>query len=144
MHVQRRAHIDALDREWRGQRHRSGHQRHLSTGQRSGLRQRKAHFSAGQIGDAAHRVYGLVSRPGRHQHVFAKQGLGRKHADDLVQQFIGLEHAPVAGFAAGLLALTDAEHMRAIGAQLRHIALRGRVRPHFSVHGGSQQQRHAV
>ena len=40
----------------------------------------KAHFPAGQIGDAPHRIYRLISRPGTDENIFTLQNLGLKQS----------------------------------------------------------------
>ena len=104
----------------------------------------EAHLAAGKVGDAAHRVDGLVGWPGTDQHMLARQHLGRKKLHQLVQQLVGFEHAAIADFAAGLLALAHVEHMDAVGLELGHVALGGGVGPHFAVHGRSHDQRHGI
>ena len=69
-------------------------------------------------------------------------GLEQRH--HFLQQFVGFEHAPVAGFATSLFALPHTQHLGAVGGELRHVALGGRMRPHFTVHGGCEQQGHFV
>ena len=51
-----------------------------------------------------------------------------------------LQHAAITGLTTGLVTTADIQHRGAIGAQLRQVALGGRVRPHFTVHGGGNQQ----
>ena len=109
-----------------------------------GAGNRKAHLAARQVGDAAHRVNRLVGRPGRDQHALAAQHLGREERDEVFEQFVGLQHAAVAGFAAGLRARAHAQHACAVGLQLRQVALRRRMRVHLAVHGRRHQQRHPV
>ena len=58
------------------------------------------------------------------------------------QNFLGLEHAPVALFATGLVACAHVQYKAAVGTQLCDVALGGRVRPHFAVHGGRDQERY--
>ena len=72
------------------------------------------------------------------------QHLGLKMSDQVFQNFFGLEHATVAHLATGLVPLPHLQHMRAIRAQLRDIALGGRVGPHLAVHGRRQQEGHLV
>ena len=62
--------------------------------------------------------------------------------NQVFQNFLWLEHAPVALLAAGLVARAHIQHKAAVGAQLRNIALGGRVRPHFPVHGRGNQKWH--
>ena len=97
--------------------------------------QSKSHFPAGQIGDTTDWVDGLKSRPCADEHFFTLQDFGLKQGGQLVQQFIGLQHAPIAHLATGLVALAHPKYFCAILAQLRHIALRSGMRPHFFVHG---------
>ena len=105
-------------------------------------RQGKTHLAAGAVGNAAHRVNRLKGGAGGNQHALARQQFGLKKRDYVVQQFLGLAHAAIARFAAGLVAHAHTQHGGAVGTQLRHIAHSGGVRPHFAVHGRGQQQRH--
>ena len=104
----------------------------------------KSHLAAGQVGDATHGVNGLIGGASAHQHVLACQHLGLEKSHQLGQQFFGLQHAAVAHLAAGLVALPHIQHVDAVGLELRHIALRGGVGPHFAVHGGGHDQGHRV
>ena len=79
--------------------------------------------------------------PAADQHALARQRLGAKEADQFFEQLFGLEHAPVADLATRLLTTRGAEDVRAIGAQLRCVALGGRMGPHLAVHRRSDQQR---
>ena len=72
--------------------------------------------------------------------MLADQGLGLKKCQQLIEQLRRFEHAPVTGFTAGLLALSDRQDRGAVSAQLGHIALCGRVSPHLAVHGRREQQ----
>ena len=142
VHFQGGAHIAALRAARGGQAHRAGHQADLGAGFVRGPGQGKTHLAAGQIGDAAHRVDSLVRGPGGDQHAPTGQHLGLKKRDQILEQLLGLEHAAVAGLAAGLVALTHAQHGGAVLAQLGHVTHRGRMGPHFAVHGRCQQQGH--
>ncbi|MDT4855415.1 hypothetical protein FQZ97_897680 [compost metagenome] len=109
-----------------------------------GARDGKTHLAAGEVGQAAHRVDGFKGGAGAHQHLLAREHLGLEEADQVVQKLVGLQHAAVPGFTTGLIARAHVEHGGAVSAQLLDVALRGRVRPHFAVHGGGQDQRHAL
>ncbi len=140
VHLQRAAHVDALDTRRCGQGHRSGHERDLRTGLGAGPSDRKAHLAARQVGDPAHRVHGLEGGAGGHQHATAGQHLGLEEGDDRVAQLRGLEHAAIAELAAGLRAVARPEQHCAIGHGLPRVALRGRVRPHLAVHRRGEEQ----
>ena len=105
-------------------------------------RQGESHFSAGTVGDASHRINGFVRRPGCDQHRLSGQDFGRKMRRHGLVERPRLQHAPVAHFAAGLLTMAHAQHLRAVGLHLCQIALGGRVAPHFTVHGRGNQQGH--
>ena len=141
-HVLRGAHIDTQHPARRRQRHRPGHQRDLRAGLPRRTGNGKAHLAAGEVADTAHRVHGLKSRPGGDQNPPTLQHFGLEMGYQVFQNFLGFEHAPVALFATGLVARAHIQHKAAVGAQLRNIALGGRVRPHFPVHGGRDQQGH--
>ena len=120
--------------------HRPGHQTHVGTRHAGRAGNGKPHFSARQIGQAPDRINGLIGGASRHQNRFASQQLGRKERLQVFQNFFGLEHAAITGFAASLVTLPHIEHVDAIRTELRHIALGGRVGPHFPVHGWRDQQ----
>jgi hypothetical protein len=85
-----------------------------------------------------------ASAEARDQQGLAGQQLGLKERDQVGQQFGGFEHAAVTDLAAGLVAAAGAEHEGAVTLDLRHVAFRGRVRPHLAVHGRRDQQRAAL
>jgi hypothetical protein len=76
--------------------------------------------------------------------MLTRQQFGLKESHQVLQNFFGLQHAAVTRFAAGLFALADIQHMRAIRCELRHVALGGGVLPHFAVHRRRKNQGHAV
>jgi hypothetical protein len=81
--------------------------------------------------------------PGRDQHLLAGQHLGLEEGD----QSSSSSRAPACGRRRSRrrpARPAHAQHGGAVGAQLRHVALGGRVGPHLAVHGRGQQQRHAV
>ena len=139
-HLIRRANIPTLHATRGVQAHRPCDQAHLCAGFTRRPGQGEAHFSTRQVGDAAYWVDRLIGRPGSNQNMLADQGLGLKKCQQLIEQLQRFEHAPVTGFTAGLLALSDRQDRGAIRAQLGHIALRGRVSPHLAVHGRREQQ----
>ena len=107
----------------------------------AGLGQCIAHFAGRQVGDAAHRVDGLVGGAGRHQDALALQGLWSEEIRQLLDQHGGFQHPAGANLAAGLLARIRTQYLHAIGTQLVDVALGGRVLPHLPVHGRCHQQR---
>ena len=109
-----------------------------------GARDGKTHFPAGQVGDATDRVNGFIGGASRDDHVLTSHDLGRKEGRHVVQQLIGFQHAAIAYLATGLVALPHVKHVDAVCLQLRHVALRGRVSPHFPVHGRGQNEWHGV
>ena len=144
LHLQGRFHIHPRHAMRRGQVHGAGDQRDLRARQARRARNGKAHLAAGAVGEAPHGVDGFKRRPGRDHHAAARQCLRGERGDDFFQQFGRLQHAAIARFAAGLRAKAHGQHARAVSGRLPHVALRGRVRPHFTVHGGRQQQRRAL
>ena len=143
-HLLRAQHVDALHVARRRQVHGAGHQGDGRAGLLGRAREGETHLAAGQVGQATHRVDGLEGGPGRDQHAPARQALRLERGDELVAQCLGLQHAAVASLAAGLVAGVGAQHHRTVGAQLRHVALGGRVRPHLAVHRRRHQQRHTL
>ena len=142
-HVAGGLHINALYAIRRGQVHGASNQRNVGAGLLRCASQGKAHFAAGSVGDATYRVNGFVGRASRNQHLLACQYAGSKLGGHGFVQFPGLKHAAVAHFATGLLAAAHAQHMGAVGSDLRQIALRGGMGIHFAVHGRRNQQRRA-
>ena len=69
-------------------------------------------------------------------------GFGPKECDQLLQQLGGLQHTAVARFATSLLARAHAQYNCTVNLRLGHIALSGRMRPHFPVHRWRKKQRH--
>ena len=120
---------------------RPGDHGHLRAGFGRGLRHREAHLAAAGIGDAAHGVDRLERRTRRQQHALAGEDLGLPRRDQCGEQRFGLEHPAVAVFVARELAVVGTEYGDAIVGQLRHVALRGLVRPHLPVHRRGDQQR---
>jgi hypothetical protein len=143
-HILCRFNVDAGHAARRGQAHRAGHQGHIGAGFTGCARNGKTHLAARQVGDAAHRVDGLVGGAGRDQHMLAGQRFGRKESNHVFKNLLGLQHAAVAGLAAGLETAAHTQHRGAIGIQLNKVALRGRMRVHLTVHGRRHQQRHLV
>ena len=124
--------------------HRPCHQSHVGTRFTRSAGNGKTHFSARKVRDAPHGVDGLERRAGRDQHFLTCQHLGGKKGNHLFQQFAGLQHAPIAGFAAGLVAVAHTQHRGTVLRHLGQVALGGGVRPHLAVHGGRQQQGYTV
>ena len=67
--------------------------------------------------------------------------LGLQEGNQVLDDFFRFQHAPVAGFAAGLLAAAGAEQGYAVNRERGHVALRCRVFPHLLVHCRCCQQR---
>ena len=108
-------------------------------------RDREAHLAARPVGQAAHRIDRLEGRPGGDEHALRPaSALRLEEGDQLGEQLGRLEHAAVADLAAGLVAAAGAEHGGAVGAQLRDVALRRRMRPHLAVHRRRDEQRAAL
>jgi hypothetical protein len=118
VHLARAGDVDAAHAVRRVERGRTGHQRHFGAGLARGARDRIAHLAGRQIRDAAHRVDRFIGRTGRDQHAFSRQELGLERCDQLVEQFVGFEHAAHAGLAAGLRSGGRAEDPDAVLAQL--------------------------
>lgn len=144
VHLLGREHVDAAHAVRRGERGRPRYQRHLGAGFAGGARDRITHLAGRKIGDAAHRIDRLESRPGRDQHALAGQDFMLEGGDQFFEQLLGFEHASKTRFAAGLFARAGAEDADAVCAQGRHVALGGRVLPHFDVHRRGDQKRHAA
>jgi hypothetical protein len=100
-----------------------GHQRHLGAGLARGTGDGKTHLAAGKVGDAAHRVDGLEGGAGGDQHLPAPPALGREEGGQCAprRMLLGLQHAAVAGLAAGLVAVPTAQQRRAVGHHLRQL-----------------------
>ena len=143
-HILCRFHINARDTARRGQADRAGHQRHGRAGLAGGACYREAHFSARQVRNAPHGINGLIGGAGSDQHLLTRQRFRREEGNDVFEQLIGLQHAAVAGLAAGLKAGAHTQHRGAIGRQLPEIALRRRMRVHLAVHGRRDQEGHLV
>ena len=105
------------------------------------LREREAHLARARVGDAAHRVDRLERRAGGEQHALARQHLRLRPRDDRGEDLLRLQHAAVAGLAAGLVAGAGPEDDDAVGDELRDVALGGRVGPHLPVHRRRDEQR---
>ncbi|MGF6481566.1 hypothetical protein QFZ91_003729 [Paraburkholderia sp. JPY419] len=88
-----------------------------------------------------HRVERFEGRPGGQEHTAAGQDLRREERRDRLVGRGRFEHAAIADLPAGLRARIGAEHFDAVRAQLRDVALRGRVLPHLPVHRRHDEQR---
>ena len=122
--------------------HRACNHGHLSTRFVRGAGNGKAHFSAGQIGNAAHWVNRFIGWTSCHQDFATRQQFRLKLGNQVLDDFIGFEHAPIACFTTGLVALPNTEHQRPVLGELRHIALGSGIDPHFTVHRRGQDQRY--
>ena len=121
--------------------HQAVHEGNARASGTAGAGECRAHFAAGQVGDAAHWVDGLEGGTGGDEHVFAAQGFFRPQIGQQFGQCGGLGHAPFAGFAAGQVAAFGREDGDAVGGELGDVALVGRIAPHVHVHGGRGGQR---
>ena len=104
-------------------------------------RDRKAHLAARQVGDAAHRIDGLEGRPGGDEHRCARPAAWagrRRPARRSSSAASSMRPSPVSPQACSPLAGPSSV---TIGAQLRRVALRRRVRPHLAVHRRRHEQR---
>ena len=144
VHVSGAAHVQALHATRRLKRHGARNQGHLGARFAGRSRDGKPHLAAGEVGDAAHRVDGFKGGTGGDQNPAPTQALGLEMGHHVLQDLLRLEHAAVPRLPARLIALPHAQHHRPVGLELGHIALRGRVRPHLSVHGRRQDQGHAI
>jgi hypothetical protein len=122
--------------------HRAGHQRDLGAGLAAARAMAKPILPdewlvMPRIGSSASKVGPAVTST-----FWPASSLGCEEGDDVFEQLRRLEHAAVAGLAAGLEAAAHAQHGGAVGRQLHQVALGGRVRPHLAVHGRRDQQRH--
>ena len=82
-------------------------------------RDRKTHLAAGAVRDATHRIDRLEGRPRGDEHAPARQQLRLKERDQLGKQFSRLQHAAIAGFTTGLVAVPNPQHGSAVGLELR-------------------------
>ena len=114
IHLLRTGNVYALHAPRRRQRGGAAHQRDRSARVARRARHRITHFSGARIGDPAHGVYRLESRPGRYQHALARQQSGLEKRLDVLEYFFRLEHAPHADFAAGLVAARGSEDGNAV------------------------------
>ena len=141
MHFARALHVDAGDAVRRRQRNRTADQDHVGAGPRTGLRQRIAHLARAGIGDAAHRIHRLEGRPGGQHHRATGQQLGREMGQRMLQQRLRLQHAALAGLAAGLFAGIRPPDGDAVTFEQGDVALRGGVLPHLAVHRRRDDER---
>ena len=106
---------------------------------------RITHFARARVGNAAYRIDWLEGGAGGDQRAFASEQFGagpcRIERFDGFEQGLGFQHATETSFTAGLVTFVRAENDHAIRAQPRHIALRRRVFPHFTIHCRRQHQR---
>src|SRR5260370_903056 len=84
------------------------------------LRQRHAHLARACVGDASHRIDGFEGRPGGKKHSLAGKVLGLSPGDQRSKDFLGLDLAAVADFAAGLIAGARTHPFDPVGAKLRN------------------------
>ena len=141
VHLPGAFYVDAFNPIRAGQRRGAGNQNNPGAGLVRRTSKCIAHFSRRAIGNHANRVDALAGGAGCKQYDFAGQRFGLKKRDKFGQQFIGFKHAPAAGFTTSLLAGCRAQNKNAVITQLPHIALCGRIKPHFTVHGRRYQQR---
>ena len=141
MHVECTGDIDACHaaRGWLADR--PTDQGHLGARLARSAGDGKAHLAGREIGDAAHRVDRLEGRTGGDQHLLPGEQLRLQEGDQVFENLFRLQHAPVAGFAAGLFAAAGSEQRHAVDRQRRHVALRRGVFPHLLVHGRGSEQR---
>ncbi len=109
IHLLRTGNVYALQAPRRRQRGRAAHQRDCSARVARRARHRITHFPGARIGDPAHGVDRLESRPGRYQHALAGKQPGLKKRLDVLENLFRLEHPPHADFAAGLIAARGPE-----------------------------------
>jgi hypothetical protein len=136
-------HVDARHVARRGQVHRAGHQRDLRAGLGAARAMAKPILPLEWLvmprtGSMASKVGPAVTSTLR-----PASSLGWKKAISSSHSSVGFEHAAVADLAAGLVARAGPS-TGTVGAQLRHVALRGRVGPHLAVHRRGHQQRAAL
>jgi hypothetical protein len=125
---------------WAG--HRAGHQRDLAPASRAARAMAKPILPLERL--VMPRTGSMASKVGRRdQHLLARQRLGRKKAisSSSSSSASSMRPSPVSPQAWSPLATPSTWRRR---LHLRHVALRGRVRPHLAVHGRRQQQRHAL
>ena len=101
-----------------GQVDRAGDQRHARAGLCRGFRDGVALLAGGAVGDVAHRIDGLVRRPGRDDHMLAgKRSRRRQQALDGRRDLQRLGHAAGAELGLRHRALVGADHVHAVGLQ---------------------------
>ena len=114
------------------------------TGLAGGARDGKAHLAAGRVGDAAHRVDGLEGRPGGDQQRRPASSFGWKKAIISSHSSCASSMRPSPISPQAWSPPPGPASWAPSARSLRHVALRGRVRPHLAVHRRRQQQRAAL
>ena len=105
MHLRSGFDIDATDARWGTQIDRATDQHHLGAQLARGLSDGITHLAGAAVGDETHRVYAFTRGSGRQQHALARQRpLHREQRHGRCGQRQRLDHATLAGFAAGLTA----------------------------------------
>jgi hypothetical protein len=118
--------INTLNPNGGGQCGRAAHQQHFGTSLSRRLRHGITHLAGATVSNAPYRIDRFISRARGHQHCHARQQARRgqrlrcarrQQLHHLLQQRLGLQHAPHAIVAAGLIAHIRAKQMNAIALQ---------------------------
>ncbi len=141
-HLPRARDVDAFDARRRRQRHGPAHEHDVRAGGGGRLGEREALFARAVVRNEAHGVDRLAGGTGGDHEAHAREGAAvREQAGGVLDEGLGLEHAPRAELAARLIALGRPPHVAAVAAQLLDVAARGGRFPHAVVHRRRQGDR---